>query len=116
MSREYVDERTYRILHNRYDEHGNVVEQFYRYYDENETEDAVYLTKDFLLTQAKQMSGNSASISKYTKREKPFYYEEIKGGKAVQIDGVTWECNGTIATVTIDCTDGNEIVLAVPVE
>ncbi|MBQ5658725.1 MAG: hypothetical protein IIV02_04245 [Peptococcaceae bacterium] len=116
MSREYVDERTYRILHNRCDEHGNVVEQFYRYYDENETDEAVYLTKDFLLTQAKQMSGNSASISKYTKREKPFYYEEVKGGKAVQIDGVTWECNGTIATVTIDCTDGNEIVFAVPVE
>lgn len=114
--REWINERHYRILHNRYDENGNVVEQYYRYYTENETEDAVYITKDFLLKQAKQMRGNSMSKARYDRREKPFYYEAVLGGEAIPIDGILWECNGTVATVTIDCSDGNEIVLSTPVE
>ena len=114
--REWLDDRHYRILHNRYDDKGNLVEQFYRYYTENETDDAVYLTKEFLLNQAEQMRKGSMSKARYTKREKPHYYEAEVGGEAVQIDGVVWECNGDIATVTIDCTNGDEIVLSVPVK
>lgn len=115
-NREWIDERHYRILHNRYDEAGNVVEQFYKYYTENETKDAVYITKEFALKQARQMSAGSMSKAKYTNREKPFYYEAAEGADPVQIDGIVWECKGDIATVTIDCTDGNEIVLVTPVE
>ena len=114
--REWLDDRHYRILHNRYDERGNVVEQFYRYYTENETDDAVYLTKEFITTFAKQMSGKSTSKSNYINSEKPHYYEVEVCGEAVQIDGIVWSCDGKTTTVTVDCTNGDEIVFFVPVE
>ena len=44
-NRVWIDDRNYKILHNRYNDDGTV-EQFWVYYKENSTKDTIYITEE----------------------------------------------------------------------
>ena len=115
MTREYIDERTYRILHERYKEDGTV-EEFYVYYDENETANAIYLTEQRVKAMADGMRKGSKFDFDYTGYEKQVMYQVDKNSLAFPINRITGECDGETAEIVVHYQDGKKNEFHIPVK
>lgn len=115
MAREYIDERTYRILHERYKEDGTV-EQFYIYYDENETANAIYLTEQRVKAMADGMTKGSKFDFVYTNYDKQVMYQVDKNSLAFPINRITGTCDGETAEIIVHYQDGKKNRFHIPVK
>jgi hypothetical protein len=115
MTREIVDERTYRILHNRYHDDGTV-EEYYVYFDENVTANAIYLTEQRVKSMADGMRKGSTFNFDYTRYEKQAMYQVDKHSKAFPINGVSGTCDGEFVEIIVHYQDGKENEFHIPVK
>lgn len=114
-NREWLDERNYRILHNRYDEKGNVVEQFYRYYTENEDKGAVYFHPDLFMKMQDEMSTGAHQMN-FAKEGKKVLLECEELGfmdKCPEIKGLIgmWHETGHVVCRCISIETGEPIII-----
>lgn len=115
MTREYIDERTYRILHERHKDDGTV-EQFYVYFDENSTANAIYLNEQYVKAMADGMKKGSSFNLDYSRYEKQVMYRVDKFSLAFPINGVTGTCDGEFVEIIVHYQDGKQNDLHIPVK
>lgn len=114
-NREIIDERTYRILHNRYNADGTV-EQFYVTYEENETANAIYMTEKRVKDMACGMKKGSKFDFDYTNYEKQLMYQVDKNSPAFPINKITGTCDGEYAEIVVHYQDGKKNEFHIPVK
>lgn len=90
-TKRWIDDRHYEILHNEYDDHGNLVGQKWITYQTNETDKAIFITPKWIKDQAKYHLNPSSSTSNFENSEKPVILEamdkEIKVMEFKNTDG-----------------------------
>ncbi len=67
-----------KIKHNRYNDAGEVVDTFYVEYPDNEKDDRIILTDDFIKSIGRKMKMNESFASNYAGYEKPVYHHDKK--------------------------------------
>ena len=104
-----------KILHNRYDENGNVVEQFWVEVTSNETETDIYLTEDWLRQQAKSTRKGNTNKADYTGIGKTVGYRS-EGQPDRQVVSMTCDHNGNSYQVVFKQPNGHDLVVVLPVK
>lgn len=109
MTREWIDERHYKILHNKY-ENGKFVEQFYRYYTENETKTHIYLHPEIIMS---NQSGKGTASGKFDGYDKIVVLEcedlGFVGDNCPELKGYNMEHDGEEVKCVFHCKDGKDI-------
>ena len=116
MAREYIDgsEREYKILHNRYNDRGEVVEQFYNYYKDNEDSKFVYIHPEILVA---DRTGKGTASGNFADREKPHVLEceqlgfDAPGEELPRIKAYYLEHDGEDFKLTFSLFEGEDIVI-----
>lgn len=104
-----------KILHNRYDENGNVIEQFYVEVTSNETETDIYLTEDWLRKQALHCRKGDTSKADYTNTGKTVWYRS-EGHPDRQVVSMSCDHNGTSYQVVFKQPSGKDLIVVLPVK
>ena len=104
-----------KILHNRYDENGNVIEQFYVEVTSNETETDIYLTEDWLRKQASHCRKGDTSKADYANIGKTVWYRS-EGQSDRQVVSMSCDHNGTSYQAVFKQPGGKDLVVVLPVK
>ena len=104
-----------KILHNRYDADGNVVEQFWVEVTSNETDTDIYLTKDWLYKQAKRSRKGDKNQADYRDVGKTVWYRD---GELPDRQVVSMSCdnNGASYQVVFKQPSGYDITVVLPIK
>lgn len=119
-NRVWIDDRNYKILHNRYND-DDTVEQFWVYYKENSTKDTIYITEELDEKYAAEYDGGvgtSTSLwpggeSKQGGVVKKVVYE-AKDGKTTPICRRDVERTGSTFIVKYTRVDGTKFEKGYP--
>ena len=104
-----------KILHNRYDENGNVIEQFYVEVTSNETETDIYLTEDWLRKQALHCRKGDTSKADYANTGKTVWYRS-EGHPDRQVVSMACDHNGNSYQVVFKQPSGKDLIVVLPVK
>nr|DAS96000.1 MAG TPA: hypothetical protein [Caudoviricetes sp.] len=104
-----------KILHNRYDENGNVIEQFYVEATSNETETDIYLTEDWLRKQAQHCRKGDTSKADYSGIGKTVWYRS-EGHPDRQVVSMSCDHNGNSYQVVFKQPSGKDLIVVLPVK
>ena len=104
-----------KILHNRYDENGNVIEQFYVEVTSNEDANNIYLTEDWLRKQALHCHKGDTSKADYTNIGKTVWYRS-EGHPDRQVVSMSCDHNGTSYQVVFKQPSGKDLIVVLPVK
>ena len=104
-----------KILHNRYDENGNVIEQFYVEVTSNEDANNIYLTEDWLRKQALHCRKGDTSQADYTNIGKTVWYRS-EGHPDRQVVSMACDHNGNSYQVVFKQPSGKDLIVVLPVK
>lgn len=104
-----------KILHNRYDENGNVIEQFYVEVTSNEDANNIYLTEDWLRKQALHCHKGDTSKADYTNIGKTVWYRS-EGHPDRQVVSMSCDHNGNSYQVVFKQPSGKDLIVVLPVK
>lgn len=104
-----------KILHNRYDENGNVIEQFYVEVTSNEDANNIYLTEDWLRKQALHCRKGDTSKADYTNIGKTVWYRS-EGHPDRQVVSMSCDHNGNSYQVVFKQPSGRDLIVVLPVK
>ena len=104
-----------KILHNRYDENGNVIEQFWVETTSNETETDIYLTEDWLRKQALHCRKGDTSKADYANTGKTVWYRS-EGHPDRQVVSMACDHNGNSYQVVFKQANGYDLTVVLPVK
>lgn len=104
-----------KILHNRYDENGNVIEQFYVEVTSNEDANNIYLTEDWLRQQANRCRKGDTSQADYSGIGKTVWYRS-DGQPDRQVVSMACDHNGNSYQVIFKQPSGKDLIVVLPVK
>lgn len=104
-----------KILHNRYDENGNVIEQFYVEVTSNEDANNIYLTEDWLRKQALHCRKGDTSKADYANIGKTVWYRS-EGHPDRQVVSMACDHNGNSYQVVFKQPSGKDLIVVLPVK
>lgn len=104
-----------KILHNRYDENGNVIEQFYVEVTSNEDANNIYLTEDWLRKQALHCRKGDTSKADYANIGKTVWYRS-EGHPDRQVVSMSCDHNGNSYQVVFKQPSGKDLIVVLPVK
>ena len=104
-----------KILHNRYDENGTVIEQFWVETTSNETETDIYLTEDWLRKQALHCRKGDTSKADYANIGKTVWYRS-EGRPDRQVVSMSCDHNGNSYQVVFKQPSGKDLIVVLPVK
>ena len=104
-----------KILHNRYDENGNVIEQFYVEVTSNEDANNIYLTEDWLRKQALHCHKGDTSKADYANIGKTVWYRS-EGHPDRQVVSMSCDHNGNSYQVVFKQPSGKDLIVVLPVK
>ena len=110
-NREWIDERHYKILHNKYED-GKLVGQVYKYYTENETATHIYIRPEILMA---GQNGKGSATGKFDAYEKIVVLESedlgFVGANCPELKGYELEHDGEEVKCVFKCKDGQDVVV-----
>lgn len=104
-----------KILHNRYDENGNVIEQFYVEVTSNEDANNIYLIEDWLRKQALHCHKGDTSKADYANTGKTVWYRS-EGHPDRQVVSMACDHNGNSYQVVFKQPSGRDLIVVLPVK
>ena len=104
-----------KVLHNRYDDNGNVIEQFWVETTSNEDEHNIYLTEDWLRKQAAHARKGNTNTADYANIGKTVWYRS-EGHPDRQVVSMSCDHNGASYQVVFKQPSGKDLVVVLPVK
>lgn len=103
-NRVWIDERHYKILHDKFDDNGKKIGEEWITFTENETATHIFITKEWIDRELKEMGEATTFSSNYTNFDKKVVYDDAEQ-KQIKIMHGEFPRGGK-PSITIEFVDG----------